>query len=87
MIHELKNILVTCDSCRTASFTTEAKCVLSIRSGAFTAPPDWHYISVTDCGMTGYTKRDIVCPGCSGKVHYKDNDKKLIGADGYLYMG
>lgn len=64
MITELKTFKVCCDMCK----KTEIVC--STWSWA-DLPKGWGTSKVHDCGLTGYTKTDDLCPECLKKSEDK----------------
>jgi hypothetical protein len=63
MHYELKTVRWTCDDCKT---------VLVIQSmHHYDRPTGWEIREVRDCGSTGYTKYEDLCPACTLKEKTK----------------
>ncbi len=60
MNRELKLIEYTCDCCR------KTKTVQKVQYD-YKLPEGWGLMPVHDCGMTGYTKWEELCPECLSK--------------------
>lgn len=58
MIREIKTFEIVCDRCKKSI----------IMHGQYASvPKNWNYFETYDCGLTGYTRRDLLCPDCQEK--------------------
>ena len=55
---------VFCDYCRKTEIVTSKESRGGPVSQRHPLPRGWMYHEVRGCGMTGYTRRDELCPDC-----------------------
>jgi hypothetical protein len=67
MKQEVKVYQYTCDRCGKSAKVTR-------REYDFNPPKGWGRDDVHDCGLTGYTRTEDLCPACVKKLN-KDNKK------------
>lgn len=60
MIRELKTVEIACEQCDVSVILRDVPALYSNR-----LPPGWVWRSVHGCGLTDYTRREIVCEACS----------------------
>lgn len=70
-VHELKTFEVRCEF---ASYGKDSTCA-SVVGPVFARaeydvpiPEGWKTRTLTDCGLTGYTRHDLVCPNCAKRL-------------------
>lgn len=68
MIKEVKTFKVICDRCGGDQTFVREEYGPSLPTG-------WGHEDVHDCGMTGYTRTDDLCPNCLKKLN-NHNKKK-----------
>ena len=68
MIIEVKTYRVKCDRCNKSTTITRGEYDHKL-------PKGWGHADVHDCGLTGYTRTDDLCPTCLKKLN-KSNKKK-----------
>lgn len=56
-ITEAKTWMISCDRCPVVHGIVTATSRPSL-------PKEWSYVKVDNCGMTGYTRHDVLCPMC-----------------------
>lgn len=69
MIKEVKTYKVTCDRCG------EVETFVREEYSFNTLPKGWGHDDVHDCGLTGYTRTDDLCPKCLKKLNKKNKEK------------
>lgn len=60
MKKEVRVFEYTCDRCGTSTKVTR-------KEYDFSLPKGWGHADVHDCGLTGYTRTDDLCPKCLAK--------------------
>lgn len=68
---ELKTYRPWCDACRIKG----PKTYVDSYPGKEDLPEGWGPRTLTDCGLTGYTRHEILCPTCLS-LHEKREDGK-----------
>lgn len=62
MRQRIRTFKITCDRCRETTAIVQSRW----RDGEL--PEGWDTEDVHDCGMTGYTRSDDLCPKCLEKI-------------------
>lgn len=76
-VREVKAWTVTCEM----AYGAEGKCDQKNLGPFFAAyesevpiPDGWGYRTLHDCGLTGYTRHDLICGNCIKRLGIKVND-------------
>lgn len=73
---ELKTFRLRCDACRKLGPTIH----VYISPEATDVPEDWGFRTLGDCGLTGYTRHEILCPECLSLWDKREDGKARANA-------